>query len=150
MLYQCFPPEEFKYGLRILQQSPESHDDAFFQYFWEVRDVAVDALAHANRTLTLAPRGAVHQLPFLELLVHLHSKPKTFNNRSVGWLVVTESLNAGSNAALMCLRSHVTLLTHLIQSPELNSSNPAPVVKDTEQRILRCYFRDLCRLYLSA
>jgi len=51
---------------------------------------------------------------------------------------------------VVCLRSHVTLLTHLIQSPELNSSNPAPVVKDAEQRILRCYFRDLCRLYLSA
>ncbi|KAG7397849.1 hypothetical protein PHYBOEH_012111 [Phytophthora boehmeriae] len=98
VLYQCFVPEEFKYGLRILRQSPESHDDAFFQYFWE--------------------------LPFLELLVHLHSSPKHFNDR------------------------HVTLLTNLIQSPELNSSNPSPVVKDAEQRILRCYFRDLCRIYL--
>ncbi|RLN14992.1 hypothetical protein BBJ28_00023459, partial [Nothophytophthora sp. Chile5] len=59
----------FKYGLRILRLAPESHDDAFFQYFWE--------------------------------------------------------------------------------SPELNSSNPSPVVKDAEQRILRCYFRDLCRIYLG-
>jgi hypothetical protein len=97
VLYQCFPPEEFKYGLRILQQSPESHDDAFFQYFWEVRDAAVDALVHVNRTLTLVPRGDVHQLPFLELLVHLHSKPKTFNNRSVG-RPPADCLNAGSNA----------------------------------------------------
>lgn len=38
VLYQCFAPEEFKYGLRILQLSPESHDEAFFQYFWEVRE----------------------------------------------------------------------------------------------------------------
>ncbi|KAG6622026.1 Tetratricopeptide repeat [Phytophthora cinnamomi] len=99
VLYQCFMPEEFKYGLRILRLGPESHDDAFFQYFWE--------------------------LPFLELLVDLHSSPKYLNER------------------------HVTLLTSLIQSPELNSSNPAPVVKDAEQRILRCYFRDLCRIYLG-
>uniref|UniRef100_K3WYF7 INTS8 TPR repeats domain-containing protein n=1 Tax=Globisporangium ultimum (strain ATCC 200006 / CBS 805.95 / DAOM BR144) TaxID=431595 RepID=K3WYF7_GLOUD len=98
VLYQCFAPEEFKYGLRILQLAPESHDEAFFQYFWE--------------------------LPFLELLVHLHSQPKHYNS------------------------SHVTLLTHLIQSPELNSSNPSPVLKDVEQRILRCYFRELCRVHL--
>ncbi|KAE9132438.1 hypothetical protein PF010_g3189 [Phytophthora fragariae] len=99
VLYQCFMPDEFKYGLRILRLAPESHDDAFFQYFWE--------------------------LPFLEMLVDLHSSPKYLNER------------------------HVTLLTNLIQSPELNSSNPAPVVKDAEQRILRCYFRDLCRIYLG-
>ncbi|KAG2761888.1 hypothetical protein PC129_g5155 [Phytophthora cactorum] len=99
VLYQCFMPEEFKYGLRILRLSPESHDEAFFQYFWE--------------------------LPFLELLVDLHSSPKYLNDR------------------------HVTLLTNLIQSPELNSSNPSPVVKDAEQRIIRCYFRDLCRNYLG-
>ncbi|KAG7386436.1 hypothetical protein PHYPSEUDO_000265 [Phytophthora pseudosyringae] len=99
VLYQCFMPEEFKYGLRILRLAPESHNEAFFQYFW--------------------------QLPFLELLVDLHSSPKYLNDR------------------------HVTLLTNLIQSPELNSSNPPPVVKDAEQRILRCYFRDLCRIYLS-
>jgi hypothetical protein len=37
VLYQCFAPEEFKYALRILQLAPESHDEAFFQYFWEVR-----------------------------------------------------------------------------------------------------------------
>ncbi|POM68033.1 Cyclophilin putative, partial [Phytophthora palmivora] len=100
VLYQCFMPEEFKYGLRILRLAPESHDEAFFQYFWE--------------------------LPFLELLVDLHSSPKYLNDR------------------------HVTLLINLIQSPELNSSNPSPVVKDAEQRILRCYFRDLCRIYLSS
>ena len=47
-----------------------------------------------------------------------------------------------------CAR-YVMLLTNLIQSPELNSSNPSSVVKDVERRILRCYFRDLCRLYLS-
>lgn len=41
VLYQCFPSEEFKYGLRILQLAPESHDDAFFQYFWEVRDAVI-------------------------------------------------------------------------------------------------------------
>ncbi|KAL3664129.1 hypothetical protein V7S43_011011 [Phytophthora oleae] len=99
VLYQCFMAEEFKYGLRILRLAPESHDEAFFQYFWE--------------------------LPFLELLVDLHSSPKYLNDR------------------------HVTLLTNLIQSPELNSSNPSPVVKDAEQRILRCYFRDLCRIYLG-
>ncbi|KAL4161078.1 hypothetical protein PRNP1_001635 [Phytophthora ramorum] len=99
VLYQCFVPEEFKYGLRILRLSPASHDDAFFQYFWE--------------------------LPFLELLVDLHSSPTYLNDR------------------------HVTLLTHLIQSPELNSSNPSPVVKDAKQRIVRCYFRDLCRIYLD-
>lgn len=98
VLYQCFVSDEFKYGLRILRLSPESHDEAFFQYFWE--------------------------LPFLELLVHLHSSPKYQNDR------------------------RVTLLTNLIQSPELNSSNPSPVVKDAEQRMLRCYFRDLCRIYL--
>lgn len=63
-------------------------------------------------------------MPFLELLVHLHASPKHYN------------------------ASHVTLLTHLIQSPELNSSNPPPVLKSVEQRILRCYFRDLCRLFL--
>ncbi|OWZ22487.1 Cyclophilin [Phytophthora megakarya] len=99
VLYQCFMPEEFKYGLRILRLAPEAHDEALFQYFWE--------------------------LPFLELLVDLHSSPKYLNDR------------------------HVTLLTNLIQSPELNSSNPSPVVKDAEQRILRCFFRDLCRMYLS-
>ncbi|CAI5723771.1 unnamed protein product [Peronospora effusa] len=99
VLYQCFMPEEFKYGLRILQLAPESHDEAFFQYFWE--------------------------LPFLELLVDLHSSPKYLNDR------------------------YVMLLTNLIQSPELNSSNPSSVVKDAERRILRCYFRDLCRIYLS-
>lgn len=99
VLYQCFMPEEFKYGLRILRLAPESHDETFFQYFWE--------------------------LPFLELLVDLHSSPKYLNERQV------------------------TLLTNLIQSPELNSSNPSPVVKDAEQRILRCYFRDLCRIYLG-
>ncbi|KAI9998267.1 hypothetical protein PInf_002637 [Phytophthora infestans] len=99
VLYQCFMPEEFKYGLRILRMTPESHDEAFFQYFWE--------------------------LPFLELLVDLHSSPKYLNDR------------------------HVTLLTNLIQSPELNSSNPSPVIKDAEQRFLRCYFRDLCRIYLT-
>ncbi|GLE05207.1 hypothetical protein PINS_up014195 [Pythium insidiosum] len=99
VIYQCFAPEEVKYGLRILQLSPESHDPAFFQYFWE--------------------------MPFLELLVHLHSHPKHSNER------------------------HVTLLTHLIQSPELNNSNPVAVQKDVEQRILRCYFRDLCRIYLG-
>lgn len=64
-------------------------------------------------------------MPFLELLVDLHSSPKYLNDR------------------------HVTLLTNLIQSPELNSSNTTPIVKDAEQRILRCYFRDLCRIYLS-
>lgn len=37
VLYQCFAPEEMRYGLRILQLAPESHDDTFFQYFWEVR-----------------------------------------------------------------------------------------------------------------
>ncbi|KAJ8530375.1 hypothetical protein ON010_g14537 [Phytophthora cinnamomi] len=52
----CFMPEEFKYGLRILRLGPESHDDAFFQYFWE--------------------------LPFLELLVDLHSSPKYLNERT--------------------------------------------------------------------
>ncbi|KAL8002991.1 putative integrator complex subunit 8 [Plasmopara halstedii] len=98
VLYQCFAPEEFKYGLRILRLAPECHDEGFYQYFW--------------------------QLPFLELLVDLHSRFNHPNDR------------------------HVTLLTNLIQSPELNSSNPTPVVKDAEQRILRCYFRDLCRLYL--
>lgn len=36
VLYQCFMPEEFKYGLRILRLAPESHDEAFFQHFWEV------------------------------------------------------------------------------------------------------------------
>jgi hypothetical protein len=36
VLYQCFMPDEFKYGLRILRLAPESHDEAFFQYFWEV------------------------------------------------------------------------------------------------------------------
>lgn len=57
----------------------------------------------------------------------------------------------GSDWLVICLFlfRHVTLLTNLIQSPELNSSNPAPVVKDAEQRILRCYFRDLCRIYLG-
>ncbi|ETM54666.1 hypothetical protein, variant 1 [Phytophthora nicotianae] len=55
VLYQCFMPEEFKYGLRILRLAPESHDEAFFQYFWE--------------------------LPFLELLVDLHSSPKYLNDR---------------------------------------------------------------------
>ncbi|KAK1934438.1 Integrator complex subunit 8 [Phytophthora citrophthora] len=99
VLYQCFMSEEFKYGLRILRLAPESHDEAFFQYFWE--------------------------LSFLELLVDLHSSPKYLNDR------------------------RVTLLTNLIQSPELNSSNPSPVVKDAEQRIIRCYFRDLCRIYLG-
>lgn len=96
--YQCFAPDEFKYGQRILQIAPDSHNPAFFQYFWE--------------------------LPFLELLVHLHSNPKHFNNK------------------------YVTLLTHLIQSPELNSSNPASIQKSVEHRILRCYFRDLCRMFL--
>lgn len=43
VLYQCFTPEEFKYGLRMLQLSPESHDEAFFQYFWEVRALPVSA-----------------------------------------------------------------------------------------------------------
>ncbi|KAE8970641.1 hypothetical protein PR002_g27058 [Phytophthora rubi] len=85
--------------VRLSQCLVKSHDDAFFQYFWE--------------------------LPFLEMLVDLHSSPKYLNER------------------------HVTLLTNLIQSPELNSSNPAPVVKDAEQRVLRCYFRDLCRIYLG-
>ncbi|TDH73002.1 hypothetical protein CCR75_008385 [Bremia lactucae] len=98
VLYQCFMPEEFKYGLRILRLAPESHDEAFFQYFWE--------------------------LSFLELLVDLHTSPRYYNDR------------------------HVTLLTSLIQSPEVNSSNPTPVVNDAEQRILRCYFRDLCKIFL--
>ena len=44
---------------------------------------------------------------------------------------------------------YVMLLTNLIQSPELNSSNPSSVVNDVEHRILRCYFRDLCRIYFS-
>jgi hypothetical protein len=57
VLYQCFAPDEAKYGLRVLQIAPESHDAAFFQYFWA--------------------------LPFLELLVHLHSNPKHFNHKCV-------------------------------------------------------------------
>ncbi|CAH0480644.1 unnamed protein product [Peronospora belbahrii] len=69
VLYQCFMPEEFKYGLRILRLAPGSHDEAFFQYFWE--------------------------LPFLELLVDLHSSPKYHNDR------------------------YVMLLTNLIQSPRV-------------------------------
>uniref|UniRef100_M4BRJ7 INTS8 TPR repeats domain-containing protein n=1 Tax=Hyaloperonospora arabidopsidis (strain Emoy2) TaxID=559515 RepID=M4BRJ7_HYAAE len=99
VLYQCFMPEDFKYGLRILRLAPESHGEGFFQYFWE--------------------------LPFLELLVDLHSSPRYLNDR------------------------YVMLLTNLIQSPELNSSNPSSVVNDVEHRILRCYFRDLCRIYFS-
>ncbi|KAF1318378.1 hypothetical protein FI667_g14007, partial [Globisporangium splendens] len=74
VLYQCFASEEFKYGLRILQLAPESHDEAFFQYFWE--------------------------LPFLELLVHLHSQPKHYNSRCVhhdllnGWMAVSSLMRA--------------------------------------------------------
>ncbi|TMW58046.1 hypothetical protein Poli38472_013520 [Pythium oligandrum] len=99
VLYQCFGAEEFKYGLRILQLAPETHDAAFFQFFWE--------------------------LPFLELLVHLHASAKHHNPR------------------------HVTLLTHLIQSPELNAANPSKVQQEVQQRILRCYLRELCRQFVQ-
>jgi hypothetical protein len=63
-------------------------------------------------------------MPFLELLVHLHATPKHYDT------------------------SNVMLLTHLIQSPELNSSNPPQILKEVENRILKCFFRDLCWLYL--
>lgn len=50
VLYQCFAPEEFKYGLRILQLAPEAHDEAFFQYFWEVRSVSSSRVVVVVRT----------------------------------------------------------------------------------------------------
>ncbi|RLO06509.1 hypothetical protein DYB28_002032 [Aphanomyces astaci] len=49
---------------------------------------------------------------------------------------------------LRILHLNVDILTQLIQCPELNASNPVPSKKDMEQRILRSYFRELCRLYL--
>lgn len=81
--------------------------------------------------------------------MHVHSSSKHYNSRCVSfaWMCIP-SREDGSNGCYLT-GSHITLLTHLIQSPELNSSNPSPVLKDVEQRILRCYFRDLCLVYLS-
>ncbi|CAK4397881.1 unnamed protein product [Aphanomyces euteiches] len=64
----------------------------------------------------------IWEFSYLETLVHLHTKGK--NQR------------------------HVDMLTQLIQCPELNASNPPQSKKEMEQRLLRSYFRELCRLYL--
>ncbi|KDO30621.1 hypothetical protein SPRG_04521 [Saprolegnia parasitica CBS 223.65] len=98
VLYQCFQQDEVVYGLRMLQLSPQTHDAAFFQYFWE--------------------------LPFLEMLVHVHATAKQGTP------------------------SHVQLLTQLLQCPELNASNPVSSRDEMKHRILRSYFRELCRVYL--
>ncbi|OQR84527.1 hypothetical protein ACHHYP_13283 [Achlya hypogyna] len=92
---------------------------------------APDEVVYGLRILQLAPHTHdaaffqyFYELSFLEMLVHLHANGK--------------QRNAG----------HVQLLTQLIQCPELNASNPASSKREMEQRILRSFFRELCRVYL--
>ncbi|RHY28218.1 hypothetical protein DYB32_006133 [Aphanomyces invadans] len=92
-----------------------------------------DEVAYGLRILHLLPAQHdaaffqyIWELSYLETLVHLHANTKHKNP------------------------SHVEILTQLIQCPELNASNPIQSKKEMEQRILRSYFRELCRLYLVA
>lgn len=50
--------------------------------------------------------------------------------------------------AIALAHSAIKLLTNLVQTPELNACNSETVLETLKHRMLRCYFRHLCRRYL--
>nr|CCA14567.1 cyclophilin putative [Albugo laibachii Nc14] len=64
------------------------------------------------------------ELSYLEVLMQINANPARYNQRAV------------------------KLLTNLVQTPELNTCNSETVFETLKDRMLRCYFRHLCRRYL--